>query len=109
MSLAVTTDQAFDQDVLHSARPVLVEFTADWCGPCRMVAPTLEKISLDEADRLKVVVLDVDANPQTALRYEVLGMPTMALFSGGEMVARMMGARSRSAIMREVEPHLAPQ
>lgn len=106
MSLTMTTDATFAGDVLASPVPVLVEFTADWCPPCRMVAPVLEQIAADEKDRLRVVAIDVDANPDTTLKYQVMGMPTLALFVNGEIVYRILGARSRTAILRELEPHL---
>ena len=109
MSLTTTTDAAFADDVLASATPVLVDFTAAWCPPCVMIAPVLDRIATDEADRLRVVSPDVDSNPVTTLKYEVLGMPTLALFVGGEVVARFMGAKPRTAIMRELEPHLRPR
>jgi thioredoxin 1 len=102
----MTTDTAFADDVLASPVPVLVEFTADWCPPCRMIAPVLEQLSVDEGDRMRVVALDVDANPETALACQVMGMPTLALFVNGEIVSRMLGARPRTAILRELEPHL---
>jgi thioredoxin 1 len=107
MSLHNTTDATFAADVLSSATPVLVDFTAAWCPPCRMVAPVLEQIAADEAPRVKVVSLDVDANPETTRRYGVMSMPTLALFVGGEVVSQTVGARPRAAIMREIEPHLA--
>ena len=106
MSLNMTTDAAFADDVLASPLPVLVEFTAEWCPPCKKIAPVLAKLAEDESDRMRVVALDVDTNPETTLKYQVLGMPTLALFSGGEIVARFTGIRPRSAIMREIEPHL---
>ena len=106
MSVHVTTDAAFAADVLASDRPVLVEFTAEWCGPCKMIAPVLAQIAADEADRLRVVSLDVDENPLTTRRYGVLGMPTLALFVGGEPVVQFTGARPRAAILRELEPYL---
>jgi len=106
MSLTMTTDAAFTDDVLASTVPVLVEFTADWCPPCRMVAPVLEQISADEKNRLRVLAIDVDTNPDTTLKYQVMGMPTLALFVNGEIVSRILGARSRTAILRELEPHL---
>jgi thioredoxin 1 len=106
MSLTMTTDAAFTDDVLASTVPVLVEFTADWCPPCRMVAPVMEQISADEKDRLRVLAIDVDTNPDTTLKYQVMGMPTLALFVNGEIVSRILGARSRTAILRELEPHL---
>ena len=108
MSLRSTTDAAFADDVLSSETPVLVDFTAAWCGPCRMLAPVLEQIASDEAARLRVVSIDVDANPVTTLNYQVRSMPTLALFVAGEVVARFVGARPRTAIMRELEPHLQP-
>jgi thioredoxin 1 len=107
MTLAVTSDQRFAQEVLASDLPVVVEFTAEWCGPCRMIAPVLEKMAADERDRLRVITIDVDKDPDTAARYKVLGMPTLALFKGGEVVARILGARSGKAIMKEFEPYLA--
>jgi thioredoxin 1 len=107
MMVAVTTDQGFASDVLASDLPVLVEFTAEWCGPCRMIAPVLEKMAAAQRDRLRVFTIDVDNNPATAAKYKVLGMPTLALFKNGEVVARMMGARSGKAIMKELERHLA--
>jgi thioredoxin 1 len=106
MSLNATSDTRFAADVLAANRPVLVEFTADWCPPCKMIAPVLAQIADDEADRLTVLSLDVDANPQTAQRYQVLGMPTLALFVDGEVVSQTIGARPRTAILREIEPHL---
>ena len=107
MSLVLTTDATFAADVLDSSTPVLVDFTADWCPPCKMVAPVLEQIATEEASRLKVVSLDVDENPKTTLTYGVMSMPTMALFINGEIVTQVVGARPRAAIMRELEPHLA--
>jgi thioredoxin 1 len=108
MSLTLTTDSTFAADVLASPTPVLVDFTADWCPPCRMVEPVLQQIAAEEAGRLKVVSIDVDANPVTTLSYGVLSMPTLALFIGGEVVAQLIGARPRTVIMRELEPHLQP-
>jgi len=106
MSVPATTDASFAGDVLSADRPVLVEFTADWCPPCKMIAPVLDQIARDEGDRLKIVSLDVDANPETTRRYGVLGMPTLVLFVGGEVVSQTVGARPRAAILRELEPHL---
>lgn len=106
MSVQPTTDASFARDVLAADRPVLVEFTADWCGPCKMIAPVLAQIAADEAARLRVVSLDVDANPETTRRYGVLGMPTLALFVAGEPVVQFTGARPRAAILRGLEPYL---
>jgi thioredoxin 1 len=107
MSLKTSTDASFADDVLTSTVPVLVDFTATWCPPCVMIKPVLERIAADEADRLRVVTLDVDENPVVTARYEVLGMPTLALFIGGDVVARFMGAKPRTAILNIIEPHLA--
>jgi thioredoxin 1 len=106
MPLPVTTDATFAADVLAADRPVLVDFTADWCPPCKMIKPVLEQIATDEADRLKVVSLDVDENPEITRRYGVLGMPTLVLFIDGQVVSQTVGARPRAAILRELEPHL---
>jgi thioredoxin 1 len=109
MSLTTTTtDATFAADVLASPLPVLVDFTASWCPPCVMIAPVLERIATDEAARLRVVSLDVDANPTVTAEYQVLGMPTLALFVDGEIAVRFMGAKPRTAIMNLLEPHLQP-
>ena len=107
MSLNISTDAGFADDVLSSTVPVLVDFTASWCPPCVMIKPVLERIAADEADRLRVVSVDVDENPVLTARYEVLGMPTLALFVDGEVVARFMGAKPRTAILNIIEPHMA--
>lgn len=106
MLLAATTDATFADDVLASPLPVLVEFTADWCPPCRMIVPVLQKIADDEASRLRVVSIDVDANPVTTRAYGVMSMPTLALFVDGEPVVQFVGAKPRTAIMRLIESHL---
>ena len=106
MSLTATTDATFTADVLDSPVPVLVDFTASWCPPCVMIAPVLDRIAADEAERLRVVSLDVDVHPATAAKYQVMGMPTLALFIDGEVAVRFMGAKPRSAIMALLEPHL---
>lgn len=106
MTLSTLTDQTFSAAVLRAPGAVLVEFTADWCPPCRMIAPVLARIAADEADRLRVVAVDVDANPVTATRFEVLGMPTLVLFVDGEPVVRFVGVRSRTAILDLISPYL---
>ena len=106
MTVTETTDGSFAADVLNSPVPVLVEFTAEWCPPCKMIAPVLAQIAEEQADRLKVVALDADANPETVRRYQVMGMPTLALFVGGERVVQLMGARPRRVILEALEPHL---
>ena len=101
-----TTDATFAADVLASDLPVLVDFTADWCAPCTMVTPVLERLADEHAGRLRIVSLDSDANPLTVRDYQVMGMPTLALFVGGERVAQVVGARSGPALMKAFEAYL---
>src|SRR3954467_1191746 len=116
MSLPTTTDATFARDVLAAEMPVLVDFTADWCPPCKMIKPVLERIATEEAGRLRVVTLDVDENPEVPppygvmglppLGYGVMGSPTLGLFMGGELVTSRVGARPQSAILKALEPYL---
>jgi thioredoxin 1 len=99
----IVTDASFADDVLLSEKPVLVDFWADWCGPCKMVAPVLEEIAGTHADKLTVAKLDVDANPGTARDYQILSLPTMMLFSGGKPVKQIVGAKGKAALLRELE------
>jgi thioredoxin 1 len=96
------TDDSFAQDVLASDGPVLVDFWASWCSPCRMVAPVLEEIAVEKADELKIAKIDIDANPDTARKFQVISIPTMILFKGGEPVKRIVGAKSKAALLREL-------
>ncbi|WP_431971448.1 thioredoxin [Nocardia sp. bgisy134] len=97
------TDKSFADEVLLSEKPVLVDFWAAWCGPCKMVAPVLEEIASANADKLTVAKLDVDANPETAREYEILSLPTMMLFRGGKPVKQIVGAKGKAALLRELE------
>src|SRR3954471_22008193 len=106
MSLPTTTDAAFASDVLAADRPVLVDFTADWCPPCKMIKPVLERIAAEEAGRLRVVTLDGDEDPETNRTYGGMGMPTLGLFLGGRLVTTLVGARPQAAILHALEPHL---
>lgn len=92
------SDQDFAQAVLGSDLPVLVDFWADWCGPCHIVAPVVEEIATEQAGKLRVAKLDVDENPYTAQQYGVLSIPTLILFSDGEEQGRVVGARSKDSI-----------
>ncbi len=96
------TDTSFAADVLASAKPVLVDFWATWCGPCRMVAPVLEEIAAEQAGRLTVAKLDVDANPETARDFDVVSIPTLILFDRGKPVRRIVGAKGKAALLREL-------
>lgn len=100
--VAEVTDATFDEEVLKAGLPVLVEFTADWCPPCRQLAPVLSAVAAQEAARLKVVQLDVDTNPETTNRYGVLAMPTMLVFRDGEPVKSMVGARPQRKLLQEL-------
>jgi len=101
------SDQDFQDQVLGSDRLVLVDFWAEWCVPCHMVSPVVEEIARDHAEDLKAVKLNVDDNPETARRFQVMSIPTLIVFKDGEEKARVVGARGKDAILREIQPHLA--
>ncbi|BBC93580.1 thioredoxin family protein [Streptomyces griseofuscus] len=100
--LAEVTDADFAAEVIDAGLPVLVQFTAEWCGPCRQLAPVLRDIAREVGDRLKVVQLDVDRNPGTTIAYGVLATPTLMVFRGGEPVRSMVGARARRRLLEEL-------
>ena len=99
------SDSDFDAEVLQSERTVLVDFWAEWCVPCHMVSPVVEEIARDHGSELKAVKLNVDENPETARQYRVMSIPTLILFKGGQEKTRVVGARGKEAIMREIETH----
>ena len=98
----VVTEETFETEVLKSDKPVIVDYWAQRCGPCRMVAPVLEEIATEHADKIDVVKLNIDENPAISQRYGIMAIPTMNVFSGGEVVKQIVGAKSKSALLKEL-------
>lgn len=101
-----TTDDQFETDVLKSDKPVLVDFWAEWCTPCHMIAPFVKQIADEQQNVLRVAKLDIDENPITPGRYGIMSIPTLMLFKNGEAVARITGAMPKERIMAQLAPHL---
>ena len=101
------TDQDFEERVLGSERPVLVDFWAEWCVPCHMVSPVVEEIGRDKGDDLQVAKLNIDENPDVTRKYGVMSIPTLMLFKDGQEIARVVGARGKDALLKEIDPHVA--
>ncbi|MCS6964734.1 thioredoxin [Thermoflexus sp.] len=105
----VITAHNFDQEVLRSDKPILVDFWAEWCGPCKALEPIVDQIAREYAQVLKVGKLNVDDYPELAMRYGVMGIPTLILFKEGREVARIVGYQPRERLLRQILPHLQPQ
>jgi len=105
----VVSDQNFETEVIKSDTPVLVDFWAVWCGPCRMVGPVLEEIATEQGDKVKIAKLDVDANPITAGRFGVRAIPTMILFKNGREAQRVVGYVPKDKLLQQIQPHFAAE
>jgi thioredoxin 1 len=103
--IKAVTDSSFEADVLKSSKPVLVDYWAQWCGPCRMIGPIVEESAQEYADRLSVAKLNVDENPQTATRYFVRGIPTLMLFKDGQPIATHVGSLSKGQLQAFIDKH----
>jgi thioredoxin 1 len=104
-STVIVTDQSFADEVLGSDKPVLVDFWATWCGPCKMVAPVLEEIASEHGE-IKVAKMDIDANPKIARNYKIMSIPTMIVFSGGKPVKQIVGAKPKAALLEDLADYL---
>ena len=102
-SIVHTSDSSFDSAVLQAEGPVLVDFWAEWCGPCKMIAPVLEEIAIEYGEKLKVCKMDVDANPDTAPKYGIRGIPTLILFNNGDVAGTKVGAVSKSQLAEFID------
>ena len=100
MAVGKTSDASFEADVLKSSAPVVVDFWAEWCGPCRMIAPALEEIAGAMGDKVKIVKLNVDENPNTAAKYGIMSIPTLMMFKNGEIASRQVGAAPKQKLQQ---------
>lgn len=104
--ITILTDATFDEVIRSADKPILVDFWAEWCGPCKMIAPMLEEFSVEQADRFTIGKLDVDVNVATATKYSVMSIPTLLLFKDGEVVARLVGAKPKGVLLQEITANL---
>ena len=106
-NMKTVTDATFASDVLQSSKPVLVDFWAEWCGPCKMVAPVLDEIAGENREKITVAKLDIDVNQKTAQAYQVMSIPTMIVFQDGKPVKQIVGARPKAALLSDLADYLA--
>ena len=105
-NITTLTDATFDEVIGSSEKPILVDFWAEWCGPCKMIAPILEELAVEQSERFVIGKLDVDVNVATATKYSVMSIPTLLLFKDGEVVARLVGAKPKGALLQEITSNL---
>ena len=106
MNVVTLTDDNFANEVVASEKPVLVDYWAAWCGPCKMVGPIVEEIAIEYSDKLKVGKLDIDSNQESAAKQNVMSIPTLAIFKGGELIAQQVGALSKTQLTQFIESNL---
>jgi thioredoxin 1 len=106
-TIVKVSDATFDETVVGSDTPVVVDFWAEWCGPCKMIAPVLEEIAGEHPDKLRIVKLNVDDNPETARRYDVMSIPTLLVFKDGEPAKRLVGAKGKGQLLQDLAEFIA--
>ena len=100
------SDATFDEEINGASEAVVVDFWAEWCGPCKMVAPVLEEIATEHGDKITVAKVNIDENPEIARRYQIMSIPTMSVFAGGEVVKSIVGAKPKAALLRDLEGYV---